>query len=187
MAFRSPPPQVAGFRQVSSKRATVTILFASIAVLGILLAIIYGHGRPVGAPAWISGLPALNALLNATSALFLVRAYRLRKKDAASHARNMLRALGASGLFLVSYVVYHSFHGDTKFPGHGPIRPIYFFFLISHVTLSAVALPLIFSSFFFGLSGRFRQHRAISRYTFPVWLYVSTTGVVVFVLLKTYS
>jgi len=87
----------------------------------------------------------------------------------------------------VSYIVYHSVHGDTKFAGLGLVRPLYFFVLISHVGLSAVALPLIFSSFFFSLSGRFPQHKKVSRYTFPIWLYVSVTGVVVFAMLRAYG
>ena len=99
----------------------------------------------------------------------------------------MLGALGASAVFLVSYIVYHSVHGDTKFAGQGAIRPLYFFILISHIALSAVVLPLIFSSFFFSLSGRFPQHKKISRYTMPVWLYVSVTGVLVFALLRAYG
>jgi putative membrane protein len=78
-------------------------------------------------------------------------------------------------------------HGDTKFGGHGLIRPVYFVILITHVTLSAVALPLIFLSLFFSLSGRFPKHKSISRYTFPIWLYVSVTGVLVFVLLRSYA
>ena len=99
----------------------------------------------------------------------------------------MLLALSSSAVFLVSYLVYHSVHGDTKFQGLGAVRPIYFFILISHIVLSAVVLPLIFSSFFFSLSGRFPQHKKIARYTFPLWLYVSATGVIVFLMLRAYA
>jgi putative membrane protein len=181
------PVQVARLSEISSRNAIVGILATSVLAFVIILMVIYGHDPAARAPRWVSALPALNALLNATSATFLLRAYRLRHKDSAAHARNMLAALAASALFLASYIVYHSIHGDTKFPGHGVIRPVYFALLISHVTLSAVALPLVFLSFFFGLSGRFRQHRTISRYTFPVWLYVSVTGVLVFAVLQAYS
>ena len=139
-------------------------------------------------PAWVSALPALNALLNATSATFLVMAYRaIRRRDIVRHSRLVLVALGASALFLVSYIVYHSAHGDTKFGGHGLVRPLYFFVLVSHITLSAVALPMVFLSLFFSLSGRFGRHRALSRYTFPVWLYVSVTGVLVFAMLRLFA
>jgi putative membrane protein len=182
------PLQLDVLKETSPKRAAFLILGASALVLGVLLVVIYGHGRAVSEPAWLSSLPALNAVLNATSATFLVMAYRaIRRRDIAAHARLVLVALGASALFLVSYITYHAAHGDTKFAGQGIVRPVYFFVLISHITLSAVALPLVFLSLFFSLSGRFARHRALSRYTFPVWLYVSVTGVVVFAMLRLYA
>lgn len=186
MVARS-PVQLAALKGVDTRRAVAIILAGSAAALLLLVAVIFGHGRRPVTPGWVTALPALNAVLNATSAVFLVRAYRLRRTDVVGHARNMLVALGASALFLVSYILYHSFHGDTRFTGQGPIRPIYFFVLASHVILSAVVLPLIFSSFFFALSGRIQQHRKVARYTFPLWMYVSVTGVLVFVLLRTFA
>jgi putative membrane protein len=181
------PVQLAALRAVKPTVAVGAILAASAAALLLLVVVIYGHGRAAAVPSWVSWLPLLNAMLNAASAVFLLRAYGQRRINTRLHARNMLRALAASTLFLVSYILYHSLHGDTKFPGHGAIRSIYFFVLITHVALSAVVLPLIFSSFYFALSGRIRQHRAVARYTFPAWLYVSVTGVLVFVLLREYS
>ncbi len=181
------PVQVAALRAITPRVAVGAILAASVAALLLLVVVIYGHGRAAAVPSWVSWLPLLNAILNAASAIFLLRAYGQRRIATRLHARNMLRALAASTVFLVSYIVYHSLHGDTRFPGHGAIRSIYFFVLITHVALSAVVLPLIFSSFYFALSGRIRQHRAVARYTFPVWLYVSVTGVLVFVLLHEYS
>jgi putative membrane protein len=182
------PIQIALLRHVSHKRAVSVILGISAAMLALLVLVIYGHRRVEAAPAWISFLPALNALLNLTSAVFLVLAYQaVRRRAFAVHARRMLCALAASGLFLVSYIVYHSVHGDTKFAGQGTIRPLYFFILITHVSLSAAVLPFIFSSLFFSLSGRFRLHKKVSRYTLPIWLYVSVTGVLVFVLLRVWG
>jgi len=181
------PVQLAALRAVTPRVAVSAILAASAAALLLLVGVIYGHGRASSIPSWVSSLPLLNALLNAASAVFLLRAYGQRKISTRLHARNMLRALAASTIFLASYIVYHSLHGDTKFPGHGAIRFIYFFILVTHVALSAVVLPLIFSSFYFALSGRIRQHKAVARYTFPVWLYVSVTGVLVFALLREYS
>ena len=86
----------------------------------------------------------------------------------------------------MSYVVYHNFHGDTRFPGQGMIRPIYFFILVSHIGLSIAALPLILSTLFYAGTSRFAAHRRIARVTLPIWFYVSVTGVVVFALLKAY-
>ena len=182
------PFQLAVLRGTSLRRATFVILAASAAALGLLFAVIYGHGRATAVPGWVSWLPALNAFLNGTSAVFLVLAYRaIRRRDVERHARRILVSVAASALFLVSYIVYHSVHGDTKFGGHGLIRPVYFFILVSHVLLSMVALPLIFFSLFFSLSARYPKHKAIARYTLPVWLYVSVTGVLVFALLRAYA
>jgi putative membrane protein len=182
------PLQLAPLRKASPRTATFVILGISLLALVGLVGVIYGHGRAAAVPEWVSWLPALNALLNATSAVFLLLAYRaIRRRDAVTHARRILVSLGASALFLVSYIVYHSIHGDTRFGGMGAIRPAYFFVLISHIALSAVALPLVFLSAFFSLSGRFARHKAIARYTFPIWLYVSVTGVLVFVLLRAFG
>ena len=182
------PLQLAALRRTAPKTATLVILAASAAALVALLGVIYGHGSAAQAPAWVSWLPALNALLNATSSVFLVLAWRaIRRRDVARHARLVLVALASSALFLVSYIAYHAVHGDTKFGGHGLVRPVYFFVLVSHILLSAVGLPLVFTSLFFSLSGRFPRHRRIARWTLPVWLYVSVTGVLVFVMLRAYA
>ena len=182
------PVQIAALKGVAPKKGVAIILGISGAALGLLLVVIYGHGRAAEAPAWVSWLPALNATLNATSAVLLVMAWMaVRRREVARHARLMLGALASSALFLVSYIVYHAVHGDSRFAGQGFVRPIYFFVLVTHIVLSAVVLPLIFSSFFFSLSGRFPTHRKVSRFTLPVWLYVSVTGVLVFALLRAYS
>jgi putative membrane protein len=181
------PIKLEALKEVAPKRAVAVILAVSVAAFALLIGVIYGHGRVESAPAWVSVLPAVNASLNATSAVFLSLAIvAVKKKDLAKHSRYMLAAMAASALFLVSYLVYHSVHGDTKFPGQGLIRPVYFVILISHIVLSGVALPLIFTSFFFSLSGRFPQHKKVSKFTAPLWLYVSVTGVVVFAMLKAY-
>jgi putative membrane protein len=182
------PLQLAALKQTNSKRAALVILAASAAALALLVGVIYGHGRAEHVPEWVTWLPGLNALLNATSASFLVLAYRaIRRRDVATHARRVLVSLGASTLFLASYIAYHAAHGDTRFGGHGIARPLYFFVLITHVGLSALVLPLVFLTLFFSLSGRFRQHRSIARYTLPVWLYVSVTGVLVYAMLRLFG
>ncbi len=182
------PVQISALKDVAPKRAVAVILAASVGAFLLLVAVIYGHGRAEGAPGWVSALPAVNATLNATSAVFLVLGFSaVRKKNLALHSRHMLAALASSALFLVSYLVYHSVHGDTKFTGVGLVRPVYFFILVSHIVLSAVTLPLVFSSFFFSLAGRFPQHKKVAKYTFPLWLYVSVTGVLVFVMLRAYA
>jgi putative membrane protein len=188
MSTSSLPLQLGALKATSPKKATFIVLAVSVVALLVLVGVIYGHGRAAEVPAWVSWLPALNAFLNGTSAVFLVLAYRaIRRRDVVTHSRRMLTSLGASALFLVSYIVYHSVHGDTPFGGQGLIRPVYFFILITHVVLSAVALPLVFMSLFFSLSGRFPNHKKVARYTFPIWLYVSVTGVLVFTLLRAFG
>jgi putative membrane protein len=189
IAMANPIPlRFGALEGTSPKKATFIVLAASAAVLVLLLGVIYGHGRAAQVPVWVSWLPPLNAFFNATSAVFLVFAYRaIRRRDVLAHMRRILVSLGSSALFLVSYIVYHAVHGDTKFGGEGLVRPLYFFILITHIVLSAVVLPLVFMSLFFSLSRRFPKHKWISRWTLPVWLYVSVTGVLVFVLLRCYG
>lgn len=133
-----------------------------------------------------SFLPALNASLNALSGVFLLTGYLLiRRKKIVMHRRFMLAACAASLLFLVFYVLNHYLrHGlVTRFTGTGIIRPIYFAILISHTILAIVILPLACVTVFNGLKMRVAVHRRIARWTFPIWMYVSVTGVVVYFFL----
>ncbi len=159
----------------------------SAAVAAFLIWLIYFKGR-TAAPDWVASLPAANAAFNSMSALCLLAGYvRIRRRQVAAHKRFMLAAAGFSALFLISYITYHSFHGDTRFPGHGWVRPAYFALLISHIGLSMVALPLIFATLYFGLGSQFAFHRKVARWTFPIWMYVSVTGVLVFLVLRAYT
>ncbi len=131
----------------------------------------------------LSWLPGLNALFNSLSAVCLaLGVVQIRGGRREAHRRFMLAALTCSALFLVSYIVHHALHGDTRFLGQGAIRPVYFVILISHVLLSVVALPLVLTTAFLALTARFSVHRSWARITFPIWLYVSVTGVLVFAL-----
>ncbi|MCC6763205.1 MAG: DUF420 domain-containing protein [Deltaproteobacteria bacterium] len=169
------------------RRPLVLILPLSATITGFLVWLIYLKTTRAPAPPWIDLLPAANAFFNSCSALALFTGWRsIRRGRRAAHKRAMLAAVAFSTLFLASYVVYHAFHGDTRFPGQGWIRPVYFFVLVSHIGLSVVALPMILSTLFWAATGRFDRHRGVARLTFPVWLYVSVTGVVVFALLRAY-
>ena len=132
----------------------------------------------------VHDLPAVNATLNGIAGILLVIAYvfiRQRRIDA--HRRTMIAAFATSSLFLVCYVVYHAQVGSVRFTRQGIVRPIYFTILITHVTLAAVVLPLAIVTLSRGLKARYDRHRAIARWTLPIWLYVSVTGVLVYVLL----
>jgi uncharacterized membrane protein YozB (DUF420 family) len=132
----------------------------------------------------VHDLPAINATLNATSGVLLLIGYALiRARRIEQHRRCMIAAFVTSSLFLVCYVVYHAQVGSVRFMRQGIVRPIYFTILITHVTLAAVVLPLAIVTLSRGLKARYARHRAIARWTLPIWLYVSVTGVLVYVLL----
>ncbi len=132
----------------------------------------------------VHDLPALNASLNALSGLLLLLGYTLiRTQHIEQHRWCMLAAFATSTLFLVSYLIYHAQVGSVPFAREGFVRPLYFTILITHVVLAAAVLPLALVTLSRGLKSRFAQHRKIARWTLPIWLYVSVTGVLVYVLL----
>lgn len=132
----------------------------------------------------VHSLPAVNATLNAISTVLLVTGYLLiRRRQVARHRGVMLAACVTSTLFLISYLTYHAQVGSVRFERQGFVRPLYFTILITHVTLAALVLPLAIVTLSRGLRERFDRHRAIARWTLPIWLYVSVTGVLVYVLL----
>jgi uncharacterized membrane protein YozB (DUF420 family) len=132
----------------------------------------------------ISDLPALNATLNGISAVFLTAGYLfIRRGRQALHKKCMLAALAASTAFLTSYIIYHANTGSKPFPGRGSMRIAYFSILITHVVLAATILPLALTTAARGLRAQYTRHVKIARWTLPIWLYVSVTGVVIYLLL----
>ena len=133
---------------------------------------------------YFSVLPHLNAALNASSFILLSSGYLfIRRKNIAAHRNCQIAALTASVLFLVSYVVYHWHHGVTKFAGQGIARPIYFTILTTHTVLAVVIVPFVIVTVRRAKRGDFQRHKRIARLTLPLWLYVSITGVVVYLML----
>jgi uncharacterized membrane protein YozB (DUF420 family) len=129
-------------------------------------------------------LPALNAFLNATSAILIATGWRLiRRGRREAHKRVMLAAVTCSTVFLISYLTYHAQVGSVRFQGQGPIRTLYFAILISHTILAVVIVPLVLITLNHGLRERFDRHRRIARVTMPLWMYVSVTGVVIYWML----
>lgn len=182
------PTSVRTLEGVDSRKALSIILGVSIAAILFLVWLIYFKAPATTEIAWVSNLSALNAALNSLSTLFLLLGFReIRMRNYAKHMRFMISAFITSALFLVSYIIYHHFIGDTPFTSQGFVRPIYFFILISHIVLSIFVVPLVLTSFFFAFSGNFSTHRKISKWTFPIWLYVSVTGVLVFFMLKIFG
>jgi uncharacterized membrane protein YozB (DUF420 family) len=135
-------------------------------------------------PTDYSIFPAINATLNGTSAVLLVTAHQLIKRGKmGAHRAIMLAAVATSTFFLISYLYYHAHVGSVHFQGHGWTRRLYFSILISHTILAAAIVPLVIITLTRALRGRFDRHRAIARWTYPIWLYVSVTGVVIYLML----
>ena len=156
----------------------------SLVIVGLVGVLLLGHQPGLAWSAEVSGLPALNAALNATCAALLVSGWvAIRRRRIAVHRACMLAACVASALFLVSYVVYHALAGSRPFGGQGWIRVVYVPILVSHVVLAAAMVPFVLTTVYRALSGQFDRHVPIARRTLPVWLYVSVTGVLVYVLL----
>ena len=132
----------------------------------------------------VSDLPALNATLNGSSAILVVIGWILIKRGHRTAHRNvMLAACGTSLLFLISYLIYHAQVGSVRFTRQGPIRTVYFIILLTHTVLAAVIVPMVLITLSRGLKGRYDRHRRIARWTLPIWLYVSVTGVIVYLML----
>jgi len=129
----------------------------------------------------------INAVINSMVSILLISAYiAVRRKQYIAHRNLMYAAIISSVLFLVSYIAHHLLAGDTKFGGQGAIRYVYFFILITHIFLAAIILPFILFTAYRALTGEFVKHKKLARYTFPLWLYVSITGVVVYLLISPY-
>jgi uncharacterized membrane protein YozB (DUF420 family) len=132
----------------------------------------------------VRDLPTVNAVLNALSAGLVLLAYaRIRRRDIVGHRRAMIAALVSSGLFLASYLTYHAAVGSVRFPHTGPIRSLYLSILLTHTVLAAVIVPLVLVTVHRAWRGRFEAHRRLARWTLPLWVYVSVTGVIIYWML----
>lgn len=137
---------------------------------------------------WVYFLPYLNCSLNAATTCLLILGYKAIKGGNKSlHQTCMITAGTVSALFLISYLTYHHFVGDTRFLGQGWVRPLYFSILISHILLSMIQVPCILATFFFAFTKNWSSHKKAAKLTFPIWLYVSVTGVIIFIFLKSFS
>jgi putative membrane protein len=160
------------------------------AVVPLLVAVLFyykGVFKIEGAAPYLKSLPAVNAVLNSLTAVaLLVGYYFIRQKNVLAHRASMGTAFALGGLFLLSYVAYHSQVESTHFGGVGLARTIYFLLLLSHIGLAVVTVGLVLFTLYFALTGQYTKHRAIARWTFPVWLYVSVTGVIVYFMISPY-
>jgi len=142
---------------------------------------------PAVLPSWTYLLPKLNAFINGTCSLLLILSlYFIKKKNIAAHKTINLTAFGLSSLFLISYVVFHWIAPQTHYPENAANASVYFFILTTHIVLAAVVLPLVLLSFYRGLLLQVELHKKIVRYTYPIWLYVTITGVIVYLMISPY-
>lgn len=138
-------------------------------------------------PDWVFFLPKLNAIINGTCTLLLLTSlYYIKRRDIQTHKKLNIATFILSALFLVSYIIYHSTGNEAKFGGQGFIRPVYFFILITHIILAAVVLPLVLFSFYRGMKMQVEKHKKLVRWSFPIWLYVTITGVIVYLMMAPY-
>ena len=175
------PPDVA---RPGDRAALWVIAVVSAGALLLLATLLLGRGAAGGVAPNVGVLPTVNALLNTASAVLLTAGFVfIRRRNVAAHRACMLGAFAVSVLFLVCYVVYHAYAGSRPFTGQGWIRPVYFVLLVSHIVLAAAIVPLALTTIYRGLSAQLDRHKRIARRTLPIWLYVSVTGVIVYLLL----
>jgi putative membrane protein len=171
----------------SSLRTPVSVVVGILAVSTFASALIcwlvYYHAPTDVAGTHLRSLPLVNAVLNSLATLAIITGYvEIRQRRVLQHRASMFFAFFFSSIFLASYLVNFALHGETKFNRLNPWWPFYWRLLASHIVLSVIALPLILITFFLSLSGRFPVHRKVARWTLPIWLYVSVTGVVVYIM-----
>ena len=172
-------------RKPGTGPAIAAILAISAAASLFLFWLIYVHPASDRGSLRFAFLPAVNAVMNGLSATALLIGFTfIRARRIAAHRASMITAFVFSTLFLVGYILHHALHGDVRYPVHAAYRSVYLPLLASHIVLATITLPLVLVTFFFSLSGRFPQHRRIARWTFPLWLYVSVTGVITYVMLR---
>lgn len=169
------------------KNLTLPITIISIAVPLVVLALFYLKPPQVEVGFDLHILPAFHAALNFTTAVMLLTGYVfIRRGQRKVHQYAMMTAFVLSSVFLISYVTYHTFTEPTRFGGEGILKGIYYFILITHIILATAVLPMVLFSLTYGLQNRFDKHRRVAKWTFPIWLYVAISGVLVYLLISPY-
>ena len=171
---------------VQEQKANRVINVLSI-VIPVAVAVLLGIRQKVDLGSWTTHLTLVNAVINSiTSVLLVMGLYFIRHKNIVAHRRTMLTAFVFGSLFLVSYVLYHLTNESTPFGGQGWVRPVYYFLLVSHIVLSIVVVWFVLRAVYFALSGQIARHKQTVKYAYPIWLYVSVTGVIVYLMIRPY-
>lgn len=175
-------------QEPQSSKAIGPVIGISAAILAFLFWLIYFKTPGQSDSDWVASLPTVFASLNALAACCLtVGLIAIKRGFRRIHIGSMISATISSAVFLVFYIIYHHYHGDTKFLAEGFVRPIYFFILISHILLSMVVVPLILLTLWFAVKKHHEKHKRIAKWTFPIWMYVSVTGILVYLILNTFN
>jgi len=170
---------------MNNKVVSRIIITVTIAI-PLVVTILHFMPKPDKVPDIIKHCPLLNAILNGTCTVLLIMSYlAIRNKMISLHKKLNVTAFVLSAIFLLSYVAYHSFGKETHYPD-GPMRPLYLFILTSHIILAAVVLPMVLVTFYRGLTNQYISHRKLARWTMPIWLYVTSTGVIVYLMISPY-
>lgn len=168
-------------------RVALLSIYGISALVFLVVAVLNQLPEAETVPAFATKLPAFNAMINTCCTIMLLASwFCIRTGRVSAHRYLNMTTFLLSAVFLISYVTYHSFGLETKYPVDNPLRPYYLFILFSHIVLAAVVLPLVLFSFYFALTDRLEKHRKVARIALPVWLYVTTTGVVVYLMISPY-
>jgi putative membrane protein len=169
------------------QKASLRVINVLSVAIPVVVAVLLGIRSKPDLGSWTRTLPHLNALINtATSVLLVAGWFLIKKGNREAHRKVMTLAFVLGGFFLVFYVLYHLTNPSTSFGGEGGIRYLYYFVLISHIVLSLVVLPLVLRAFFFALAGDYSRHLKLVKYAYPIWLYVSITGVIAYLMISPY-
>ena len=182
---KSSLPTSTFLKKIQPKLAFGLIFIISLFAYIGLVAVIYGVKEPNYKAEWVRFMPWFNTFLNTLSTIFLLLGYqKVKKRNYRLHARSMIAAFICSSLFLTSYIIYHALHGDTPFTGQGNIRIFYFSILISHIIFSTFIVPGALGLFYSALSQRWVIHYKLAHWVLPIWVYVSISGIMIFIFLS---
>ena len=175
-------------KEITPRQAWAIVISISSIAITFLFWLIYIKESPQSYPQYAEILPLVNAILNFCSTICIVCGVSAIKKGLQKrHMTFMISAFAFSTAFLITYIIYHGMFGDAPFLGQGMIRPIYFSILISHIVLTIIGLPLILITFLFALLKKWPNHKAIAKKTFPIWLIISVSGVLIYILQKLFN
>ena len=173
--------------QLTEQKKASRIINILAITIPVAVAVLLGIRQKVNLGAWTDSLTLMNAVMNSLTALLLVVGlFFIRQKNVVAHRITMLTAFTLGTLFLLSYILYHLTHESTVFGGEGWTRPVYYFLLVSHITLSIVVVWFVLRAVYFALTRQISRHKATVKWAYPIWLYVSITGVIVYLMIRPY-